>query len=129
MSDLSKKAQETRKLVLKTPEERASEKADEVFDWILSYFEKSLNIVLSEKSITFSCSKFREKIYIGDDRHYYSNYDYEYDDISLELVTSEISVDDFLDILKERIEHEEGFKCKLEDTDDPEEKDITVTIE
>ena len=125
MSDLSKKAQETRKLVLKTPEERASEKADEVFDWILSYFQKRSEVVISKNSLTFDCSE--DKISIGSEMvHYVDDY-LEYEEISLIPVTSRISLDVFLDILKARIEREEGFKCKLEDTDDP--KKITVTIE
>ena len=129
MSDLSERAQKIRKQVLKTPEERASEKADEVFNWILSYFEKRLNIVLSENSLTFDYS--RDRISIGSEWCHDDggDDDYDYEEISLKPVTSKISLDDFLNILKERIESEKGFKCKLGDTDDSEAKKITVTIE
>ena len=128
MSDLSKKAQETRKLVLKTPEERASEKADEVFDWILSYFEKRREVVVSENSLTFDC--FEDRISIGFvPKRDYIHSEYDYDEISLQPVTSKISLDFFLEKKKKRIESYEGFNCKPEYTDNPKKKKIIVTIE
>ena len=123
MSDLSKKAQETRKLVLKTLEKRASEKADEVFDWILSYFQKMLEFNVSLNCLTFDC--YKEK-YTFIPEYYIC---YRSDKITLMPVVPKISLDDFLDILKERIEREEGFKCELDVNIFSKEKEITVIIE
>ena len=119
MSDLSKKAQEIRKLVLKTPEERASEKADEVFDWILSYFQKRNEVGLSENSLTFFYSKKEISTFLKDSFCYDDeDEEVEYEEILLKSVTSRISLDGFLAILKARIEREEGFVFKkCEETD------------
>ena len=101
-----------------------------------SYIQKNLHfyidinseVVVSENSLTFDC--FEDRISIGfEPERDYIHSEYDYDEISLQPVTSKISVDGFLAILKARIEREEGFNCKPEYTDNPKKKKIIVTIE
>ena len=85
----------------------------------MSYFQKRNEVGLSENSLTFFYSKKEISTFLKDSFCYDDeDEEVEYEEILLKSVTSRISLDGFLAILKARIEREEGFVFKkCEETD------------
>ena len=119
--NLSERAQEIRKQVVEQRNKKVTEMVDAIFGGILKTFEQAIhnrdNKILCKSCIDIWCDLDKQEIQYGDDGFGLIN------------IALMMSLEDFLGMLKGRIEKEEGYKCDIKSFSNPERILLTVTIE